>query len=236
MKRKVIALLFLSVASLLGACGGGSEAQSCFDVSAYTPGSVITQQYEQPWSGQERVLFNLRHEPSAGVASFNNKSNVLAVQRSVGPAQTTTMSIGYYTQTSYFESISSKETIEHGSITTYNRGFARIDEQIVYSPPLADRRFSLKEGEAFSHTTTATITKKRPSEAAPTISEEKRNDTITFNGEEQIYIGSRSVIACKFSKNAGSEWFYRSMLVQTADPNGNILMRTIELNLNGQPY
>lgn len=238
------------IINALTACGGDSDptptAQSCFDSSTYTPGTVINQRYTS--TSTPSNVFNMTIEPLNQKAEFNNTSGLMPIKRRVYTEIPIQDSLESYQETVYIEPVTSLEVIEHGYERSTATGVWRMEDLWINNPPVKDKKFTLKAGESFEYQTVARVTRTFPEAIkhdplAEGTSDIHYNIKTTFSGIEEIKIGSRTVKACKFKTKSldaplddSSDWFYRGILIQSTDPYGKISMETLEFTRNGQNY
>lgn len=232
MQKFIELTLCTSLMGLLSACGGGDSdnppaslsAANCFDIATYTSGSAILQGTEEPssnndWSAQSINI----------AAVLKDQQTRFSILRAVNSYLLPTRSSreGY---------ILDNKTVTTEIFYASGTGFRQASAHTVYDPPIEDKRFTLKQGESTSYSTMVTHTITSLLNPTPSVTVSKLSENITFEGKDQISIGTRMVEACRFSNGYSLEWFYRGISVQSAQLDGTITRRTTGITRDGQIY
>lgn len=246
--------LFLGTAFLsatLTACGGGGDsntstpidttAASCFDSALFTKSNSVVQKYVLSGSNGSEDAYKVSWSFSDTAASFNGHAGLVTLTESGQPEGIRPMAIGFYSHTYYLSPIATNEVVTYGIESVFNGAQLRAQSHTVYTPPSADKKYTLREGETTQILRQGQSTYSSYMRPEEVISEINSKTDVTFIEQEKIAIGTRSIVACKFKfkTDDGGEtlnWFYKGIEVQKAQTNNQLVKRTSELTLNNQPY
>ncbi|MCG8987312.1 hypothetical protein MI467_10740 [Delftia acidovorans] len=241
MKQTTKILLSTNIAFILASCGGGSDgpheavsAESCFDITTYSPGSAIQQKYEDTRSSPPGR--SLWISIASTNATFNGKSDLLAYKEMRIPTEHLPMGFGSSLQTSYLSPITEKELTTHGKESEFAGAQLKSFEKIIYTPAWIDKKFKLKQGESLKYSIAGNSTTSSLSNPIPVSKDINTEIEVVFEGKDAVAIGSRSVTACRFNYGTHRDWIYKGILIKMDDGTGKTILKTTELTRSGQLY
>ena len=251
LRPPLLPLTFIALSTTLVACGGGGDhgdipapidttATSCFDAALYTNGNSITQRYQEPGFNGSQETFTVAWSFSDTSITFNGQSGLVTLSETRFPDNTRPMSIGYYSKKYYLTPVSTNEIVTHGIDGVFNAALARSEAHEVYTPPSADKKYTLTEGESTQILLQGKKTASSYMNPNDVVTAIDSTTDVTFLGKEKVAIGTRSVVACRFKfvvdGRESLRWYYRGIEIQDASLGGKPFRQTYELTLNSQPY
>ena len=241
MRTILFTSLAVAIAALAG-CGGGGGGENppapapvfapakCFEPARYGLGATLLLSYGSPGnvastnesSRVETATVTFAQTP--GLLSDNtSRETIGAPSPPVRPVETKR----------YLQVKGDGTLVEYG--TLINGPLSGVSEEITYSPPVTDARFTLTEGSTLSFNSKGT---RRNGITFQPMEGVDRTTTVRFEAIEPVSVPAGSYQACRYRvmETAGAYtfksdvWVYRSVVVRHTTDLGTVELKTAKFN------